>query len=182
MNADEKKKLKEDAIRDSGIIDRVSNFRDFCNRYYQLTPSKNFKSMLISEVHSLENKRDTLKLAELGISVAPPTPAVPPSETQEIVTQSEDILKKIRTTIAKVEKDLEDKYKSVEEFNDLLVTLEQRNNDLADAAPERDGDFKGLIGDIKTAVNRITDETDLRKAMGEALDDLDAYYLWIKSP
>ncbi len=178
MNNEQKKKLKEDAIRDSGIVDRVSEFRNWANRFYQLSSDKGFKSVLTKEVHQLEGKLNPL-LVNVGASY---TPSESGTENTNLNLKSDSILKKIRNKRPAVAIDIKSRKKQLDTALGLLNDIRDQNNKLSTEDVEtrrQQWKEKGInmhFESLKQLISRLGDETNAINALQEILADLEDYY------
>ncbi len=182
MDEEQKKKLREDAVRGSGILDRIGEFRHFCNRYYKLTTSQQLRDALTKELHALEGKSAELKLGTIsGEGLAPAQAPTPGEGGEEGVTldgetitedkkndaaEAEGIMRELAYLIADIRVDVDLRFNDLKFCSEKLQELEEQHRRLKGKdISERNKDLSPIADEILAAINRLGPERDTEQKL-----------------
>ena len=191
MNAEQKNRFATDAVRDTAIVDRVGEFRKFCDRYYAMTKNNDFRKFLAEQVHLLESKASELRMGMRPGAVpgAAPGPVAAADEFETMRATAVNLLSNFIGAAASIRIEA-GRYKrdgtawlDLVAVNNALIDIERAEKHLnPNATPaERERALLDPVNNFFNIASRnIDNETEIRNSLTTILRTLHEYATFVE--
>ena len=175
MNYEQKIKLRQDLIRETGIEIMAANFFDTCTRYKGLSRNKILNDAINQEVSRLRRKMNELQPGRY-----PPAPTSTLNEEEAEALQGRNLIKDLANACADVKVDTSSLLGKIGKIDELLNTLKTESDAMSNSSEdERENALSTLAQQIRSMVALIPHEPVPKASLQAINQRLRAYRKWV---